>query len=84
MIVNVRRSSRKIPVILVSFQRNLNFVDRSAKNTQISIFMKIRLVGAELLHANSRIDMAKLVVALRNFANAPLKLHYSIVHYSFI
>jgi hypothetical protein len=37
-----------------------------------------------LLHANSRIDMAKLVVALRNFANAPLKLHYSIVHYSFI
>jgi ribosomal protein L16/L10AE len=32
--------------------------------------MKIRLVGAELLHANRRTDKTKLIVALRNFANA--------------
>jgi hypothetical protein len=33
--------------------------------------MKIRPVGAELFHADGRIDMTKLVVAFRNFANAP-------------
>ena len=33
--------------------------------------MKIRPVGAELLHANRRTDITKLIVALRNFANAP-------------
>jgi hypothetical protein len=33
--------------------------------------MKIRPVGAELLHADGQTDMPKLIVALRNFANAP-------------
>jgi len=33
--------------------------------------MKIRPVGAELLHANGRMDVTKLTVAFRNFANAP-------------
>jgi hypothetical protein len=32
--------------------------------------MKIRLVGAELFHADGRTDM-KLIVAFPNFANAP-------------
>ena len=36
--------------------------------------MKIRIVGAELLQADGRtdgrIDMTKLIVAFRNFANA--------------
>jgi hypothetical protein len=36
--------------------------------------MKIRLVGAELFHADrqtdSRTDMTKLITDLRNFANA--------------
>jgi hypothetical protein len=27
--------------------------------------------GAELLHADKRTDMTKLIVAFRNFANAP-------------
>jgi hypothetical protein len=31
--------------------------------------MKIRPVGAELLHADGRTDMTKLRVALRNFQN---------------
>ena len=35
--------------------------------------MKIRLVGAELFHADGRTDMTKLTVAFRNFANAPNK-----------
>jgi len=32
--------------------------------------MKIRLIGAELFHAEERTDM-KLIVAFRNFANPP-------------
>jgi hypothetical protein len=33
--------------------------------------MKIRPVGAELFHADGRTDMMKIIVAFRNFANAP-------------
>ena len=33
--------------------------------------MKIRLVGTEWFHADGRTDLAKLIVALGNFANAP-------------
>jgi hypothetical protein len=33
--------------------------------------MKIRPVGAELFHADRETDMTKLIVAFRNFANAP-------------
>ena len=33
--------------------------------------MKIRPVGAELLHEDRRTDMTKLIVAFRNIAKAP-------------
>jgi hypothetical protein len=33
--------------------------------------MKIYLVGNDLFHADGRIDMMKLIVTFRNFANAP-------------
>jgi hypothetical protein len=33
--------------------------------------MKIHPVGAELFHTDGRTDMTKLIVAFRNFANAP-------------
>jgi hypothetical protein len=33
--------------------------------------MKIRPVGAEMFYADRQIDMSKLTVAFRNFANAP-------------
>ena len=35
--------------------------------------MKIRPVGTELFHADGQTDMTKLIVASRNFANAPQK-----------
>jgi hypothetical protein len=35
--------------------------------------MKIRAVGAELFHADGQTGMTKLVVAFRNFSNAPKK-----------
>ena len=33
--------------------------------------MKIRPVGAELFHANGWTDITKVIVAFRNFVNAP-------------
>jgi hypothetical protein len=47
----------------------LNFLDIFFKNTQISNFMKIRPVGAELFHADGQTDMTKLTVAVPNIAN---------------
>jgi hypothetical protein len=35
---------------------NLNFLDSVSKNTQISDFMKIRSVGAELFNADRQTD----------------------------
>jgi hypothetical protein len=37
---------------------------------QISNFMKIRPVGAELFHADGQTNITKLIIAFRNFANA--------------
>jgi hypothetical protein len=50
---------------------NLELRDRFSKNTQISNFMKMRPVGAELFHADGRTDMTKLTAAFRNFADSP-------------
>jgi len=33
--------------------------------------MKIRPVGAELFHADGRTDIARVIIALGNFAKAP-------------
>jgi hypothetical protein len=51
-IQNVNWSSCKVPVIIVRFQGKLYFLNRSSKITKISKPMKIRPVGAELLHAD--------------------------------
>jgi hypothetical protein len=47
------------------------FSGRILENTPILNFMKIRLVGAELFHADGRTDVTKLIVAFRNFPNLP-------------
>ena len=39
--------------------------------------MKIRPVEAELLHADRRTDITKLIVAVNNFPNAPYSFHIS-------
>jgi len=42
----------------------LEFSQDFQKNTQITNFMKICLVGTELFHADGRTDMTKLMVAI--------------------
>ena len=42
-VINAQRSSRKVPVPIVRFEWNLNFLDRFSKNN----FMNIRPVGVE-------------------------------------
>jgi len=54
----------------------VNFPDIFWKYPYISYLMKIHSVGAELFYAEDgqtdrRTDMTKLVVAFRNFSNAP-------------
>ena len=39
--------------------------------------MEIRLVGAEFFLADGRTDITKLIVAFRNFANAPNTKYFS-------
>jgi hypothetical protein len=68
----------KYPSLLLDFNQTWIFSTNIKKNTQISNFMKIRPVGAELFHADwqtdtqadGRTDMTKLTVAFRSFANA--------------
>jgi len=56
------------------FLSDLKFLDRFSKNLQISNFIKLRPVGAELrcsMRTDRRTEMTKLIVAFRNFTNAP-------------
>jgi hypothetical protein len=54
--IHLHRSSRKAPVIPVRVQIDVNFLDRISKNSQISNFMKICPIWAELFNANERTD----------------------------
>jgi hypothetical protein len=59
-----------VPFILVRLERSLTLLDRIWKNTEISNFMKILPLGAELFYTDGQTDTKKLTVALRNFGSA--------------
>jgi len=71
------RSSCTVPGLHVKYPlfssdlMKLEFLDRFSQNTQIPLFMKNRPVGAELFRVDGRTLMTKLIVAFRNFVNAP-------------
>ena len=71
--INVHSSACKVTIIIVRFDRNLNFLNRFLKNTQLSNFMKICPLRAEMLHADRKLDkwtnVTKLAVAFHSFAN---------------
>jgi hypothetical protein len=55
----------------------MKFLDTFLKNSEKSNIMKMRPVGAELFYAEGQsdwqTDRTELIVAFRNFANAPKK-----------
>jgi len=72
VIIKLRRSSCKVPVILVRFQCNLDFLRRFWKNTQRSNFIKVLPLGTES-SADKRTEMTKLIciVIYSFFGNSP-------------
>ena len=63
----------KYPLFLSDFKEMQIFLTDFSKDTQISNFMKIRSVGAELFHAERQTDMRRLKILFRNFSSAPKK-----------
>jgi len=51
IVINVHRYPWKVLVTLVGFLKNIEFCKYVLENSQLSIFVKIRPVGAELFHA---------------------------------
>ena len=68
------KSSCKVPVTFVGFYRNLNFLDRFSKKSQISSFIKIHPVGAELFYVDRRTETTTLIVTFCSFAKATKKI----------
>jgi hypothetical protein len=64
----------KYPFFLLDFNETWIFSTDFSRNPQISNLLKIRPLGAEFFHADGQTDMTKLIVAFRNFANAPENL----------
>jgi len=60
-------------LFLFDFNKTVIFLGRISKNTKISHFMKITPVGFELLHADGRTDMTKLIVAFCQFCKRTRK-----------
>jgi len=54
--INVHRYSCKVSAVIFTFPQHIDFLDTFSKIPEISNFMKIRPVGAELFHDDGRTD----------------------------
>ena len=61
----------KYSLFLSDLNETWIFLNIFSKNIQISNFIKICLVGAELFHTDGQTDMTKQIAAFGNSANAP-------------
>ena len=61
----------KCPLFLSDFNETWIVSTNLRKNIEKSNFVKTRPVGTELFHEDGQIDITKLTVAFRNFANSP-------------
>jgi hypothetical protein len=72
IIINVDRSSCKVPLFLSDCNETWILLERFSNNPHIPNLMKIRLVRAELFHADGQTWQSYyVIVAFRNYANAP-------------
>ena len=72
---------RSYPLLLLDFKDMLIFWTDFRKINEVSNFINIRSLGAELLPTDGQTDVTKLIVAYRNFANAPKKSqHFVFTH----
>ena len=55
-VINLKKSSCKVPVIFVGFELKLNFLNWLSKEAQISSFITSRSVGTELFYGDGRTD----------------------------
>jgi hypothetical protein len=62
----------------------LYFSRQTPEKSSIPYSMKIRPVAVESFHADRRTDMTNLIVAFRNFANAPKNTAYVLLAYFII
>ena len=61
----------KYRLFLSDFNETRTLSTDFRKNLQISNFIKIRPVEAELFHADGRADMTQQAIAFRSFSTAP-------------
>jgi len=74
--INIDRSSCKLPVAIVRFPRNLNFLDRFSESLKYQVsreFVRYELSCSMRKEAwkDGQTDLTKLIVGFRNFTKAP-------------
>ena len=72
IVIKVKTSLFNVPVICIEFKCNLNFLDIFSKKLKCKILSKsFQWEPSCPIRTDGQIDMTKLIVAFRNFGNAP-------------
>ena len=80
IVINVKTFSCKVPVILVTFLKNLNFLGKFSKNSPIPNGIKIRPVGVEFFHAYELTDGHEVTSRCSQFLRTRVKVKLHRVH----